>query len=202
MSTDSFNQARTSRTLLIRLRDSEDQRAWDEFHVRYSPMIRGWCHRWFPREADDMAQEVLLILARRLRTFEYDPGVGRFRGYLKTVTERLMAELKDRERGRPRLAGEGLLEQAEASQDLWDRLAGEYDLELLKRAKDNVRGRVEENTYRAYEATAEHGRKGAEVARELGMTVGAVHQAKYKVLIALQEEVKLLEHTSCGEVLS
>jgi len=65
-----------------------------------------------------------------------------------------------------------------------------------------VRGRVEPNTWWAYVETAEHGRKGAEVARELGMTVGAVHTARWYVLKLLKHEVAFLEHSSWREVLS
>jgi RNA polymerase sigma-70 factor (ECF subfamily) len=149
-----------------------------------------------------MVQEVLLLLAKSLREFEYDPSRGRFRGYLKTVTHRLMADLKERERGRRAVDGDGLLEEVEASVDLEARLAAEYDLELLEKAKASVRARVEPRTWSAYVETAEQGRKGAEVARELDMTVGAVHQAKYNVLTLLQREVAFLEHSSCREVLS
>ena len=99
MSTGNFDPARTRQSLLIRIRDLGDQPAWEEFHARYAPMIRGWCCQWFPREPDDMVQEVLLLLAKSLREFEYEPGKGRFRGYLKTVTHRLMADLKERAAG-------------------------------------------------------------------------------------------------------
>jgi RNA polymerase sigma factor (sigma-70 family) len=195
MSTGSFDPARTRQSLLIRLRDPGDQQAWEEFHARYAPMIRGWCRQWFPRETDDMVQEVLLLLARRLRTFEYEPG-KLFRGYLKTVTKNLMADLKERDRRRRLVDGDGLIENAEASDDLEARLAREYDLELLEQAKANIRGRVEPRTWSAYVETAEKGRKGAEVARELGMTVGAVHTAKWYVLKLLQHEVAFLEHSN------
>ena len=83
MNTSSIDTSRTHASLLIRLRDPADQQAWEQFHERYAPMIRGWCRHWFPRELDDMVQEVLLLLAKRLRTFEYEPGRGRFRGYLE-----------------------------------------------------------------------------------------------------------------------
>ena len=100
------------------------------------------------------------------------------------------------------LNGDGLVEEVEATMDLEARLAAEYDLELLEKAKENVRRRVEPNTWCAYVETAEQGRRGAEVARELGISVGAVHQAKYNVLTQLREEVRFLEH-SCGrEVMS
>ncbi len=58
------------------------------------PMIRGWCQRWFPREADDMVQEVMGELVFIMRSFTYKPEEGRFRGWLKTVTHRMMAHLK------------------------------------------------------------------------------------------------------------
>jgi len=202
MSTGSYDSARTSRTLLSRLRDPGDQQAWEEFHARYAPMIRGWCRHWFPRETEDMVQEVMLLLARRLRTFEYQPAKGRFRGFLKTVTNNLMADLKEKDRGHWAVNGDGLVEQVEASEDLEARLKAEYDLELLEKAKETVRARVEPRTWSAYVETAEQRRKGAEVSRELGMTVGAVHQAKYNVLTLLQQEVAFLDNSSWREVLS
>jgi RNA polymerase sigma factor (sigma-70 family) len=201
MTTGSFDQARTYWTLLIRLRDPEDQQAWVGFDARYAPMIRGWCRRWFPRETDDMVQEVMLVLVKRLRTFQYQPG-RLFRGYLKTVTHQFMADLKEKEERWPMVGGDGLAEDVEATLDLEARLAAEFDLELLEQAKANVRGRVEPNTWRAYVEMAEQGRKGADVARELGMKVGAVHQAKYNVLNLLREEVAFLENSCEREVMS
>jgi RNA polymerase sigma factor (sigma-70 family) len=195
MTTGSFDPARTSQTLLGRIRDPADHQAWEDFYARYSPMISGWCHQWFPRDAEDMVHEVMILLARRLREFVYDPAKT-FRGYLKTVTHRLMADLKERERVRRAISGDGLVEEVEAGEDLLARLAREFDLELLQKAKDNVRARVEPRTWSAYVEIAEQCRKGADVARELGMKVGAVSQAKYQVLTLLQQEIELLEHSN------
>jgi RNA polymerase sigma factor (sigma-70 family) len=201
MTTGSFDQSRTNWTLLIRLRDPEDQQAWEQFYTRYAPMIGGWCRRWFPRETEAMVQEVMLVLVKRLRTFQYQPG-KLFRGYLKTVTRQLMADLKEKEDRWPMVGGDGLAEDVEATLDLQARLAAEFDLELLEKAKENVRGRVEPRTWRAYVETAEQGRRGADVARELGMSVGAVHQAKWQVLKLLQQEVAFLENSCEREVMS
>jgi DNA-directed RNA polymerase specialized sigma24 family protein len=137
----------------------------------------------------------MILLARRLREFVYGPAKT-FRGYLKTVTNRLMADLKERERERRAKSGDGLLEELEAGEDLEARLAREFDLELLQKAKDNVRARVEPNTWLAYVETAEQGRKGADVAERLRMKVGAVHQAKYQVLTLLKQEVEFLQQSS------
>jgi RNA polymerase sigma factor (sigma-70 family) len=199
MSTSNVDPAPTSRTLLYDVREPGDHQAWEEFHARYAPMIRGWCQRWFPREADDMVQEVMGELVFIMRSYTYRPEKGRFRGWLKTVTLRMMARLK---RSQRLLVYTAALDAAEASTDLCERLGAEYDLELLEKAKENVRGRVEPRTWSAYVETAEQLRGRAEVARELGMKVGAVYQAKYHVLSLLQEEVAFLEHSSGREVLS
>jgi RNA polymerase sigma-70 factor (ECF subfamily) len=183
----------TSPTLIGRVRDPADGQAWGEFHDRYAPMIRGWCRRWFPREADDMAQEVLFRLVNCLKAFEYQPEKGRFRGYLKTVTHRLMADLKERASEPPVIGGDALFDQVEAPQDLLERLAAEYDLELLDEAKERVRRRVEGRTWSAYVETAERGRRPAKVARELGMSVGAVYQARYSVITELGRQIQELQ---------
>src|SRR5262245_31400848 len=111
--------ARTPRThasLLIRLRDPADGEAWAEFHQLYGPMIRGWCRHWFPRELDDMAQEVFMRLSTCLRGFEYQPEKGRFRGYLKTVTSRLMADLKEHRLRLHAVGDDDVLSQIEAGE--------------------------------------------------------------------------------------
>jgi RNA polymerase sigma-70 factor, ECF subfamily len=153
-------------------------------------MIREWCRQWFPNAADDMAHEVMVKLVFIMRSYTYQPEKGRFRGWLKTVTYHLMADLK---RSSKRVVVDfEALEGALAPIDLNDRLAAEFDLELLEEAKQNVRGRVEPRTWVVYLETAEQGRKGAEVARELGMRVGAVYKARRIVLGALREQVKTL----------
>jgi RNA polymerase sigma-70 factor (ECF subfamily) len=183
----------TSPSLLFRVRNTADQQAWDEFYRRYAPMIRGWCRHWFPHETDDMVQEVFVRLTKCLKAFEYEPGKGRFRGYLKTVTARLMKDMKEQSVRRPPTGGEGALDLVPAEDDLWHRLAAMFDLELLEQAKQHVRGRVTDRTWSAYVAVAEQGGFPADVARELGMKVGAVYQAKFSVITLLNREIELLK---------
>jgi hypothetical protein len=85
------------------------------------------------------------------------------------------------------------LERTEAGIDLQKRLETMFDLELLEEAKRRVRDRVEPKTWTAFEETAEKGRKPAEVARDLGMPVASVSQAKFKITMMLKEEVEKLK---------
>src|SRR5262249_55617213 len=75
-------------SLLGRLRlNPLDQAAWNEFVDRYGPMIFRWCRQQGLQgvDAEDVTQNVLLKLARRMRTFVYQPERGRFRDWLRTV---------------------------------------------------------------------------------------------------------------------
>jgi RNA polymerase sigma-70 factor (ECF subfamily) len=184
---------RTEAGLLLRIRDPQDKEAWEEFVAQYGPMIRAWCHHWFPRDTDDMVQEVFTRLIPRLQSFEYDPRKGRFLGWLKTFTQNLMARLKREQWPQVDDGEESPLDLLEAGEDLAARLAAEFDLELLEQAKRRVRERVHPHTWAAYLATAEQGRKPADVARELGMGVGAVFQAKYSMIAQLRHEIENLE---------
>jgi RNA polymerase sigma factor (sigma-70 family) len=192
MSTEDDSQSATSPSLIRRVSNTNDPAAWAEFLNRYTPMIRRWCRKWFPEETDDPVQEVLAFLVNQLPKFEYDPVKGRFRGWLKVTTHHLMADLK-RRWARDSNDASGALDEVAAREDLWERLAAEYDLELLEMAKERVRARVEPQTWSAYVETAEKGRKSTEVARQLHMAVGSVYQARYSVIQQLQREIGILE---------
>jgi RNA polymerase sigma-70 factor (ECF subfamily) len=186
----SSDSVRTDVALLEEIRDPRNREAWERFIARYGPMIRGWCRHWFPHDAEDGVQEVYAKLVAHLKTFEYNPAIGRFRGWLKTVTNRLMADLKE-VIPPAALYSEAVLDDAIARMDLFERLAAEYDLELLEKAKKRVRRRVSEQTWLAYVEMAEKGRDPAELARELGITPNAVYQAKHTVVSALRSEVMI-----------
>jgi RNA polymerase sigma-70 factor (ECF subfamily) len=190
MDDSSSDSTRTDSGLLNGVKDPANHEAWEKFIVRYEPMIRGWCFHWFPHEADEKAHDVLVTLLFRMKTFEYDRSKGRFRGWLKTVTQNLMAQLKRDQWPQADDADENPVDRVEAGEDLAARLAAEFDLELLEQAKDKVRDRVHPRTWAAYLATAEEWQKPAEVARQLGMRVGAVFQAKHSVIDMLRQEIE------------
>jgi RNA polymerase sigma factor (sigma-70 family) len=189
----------TSETLLGRLRQGpDDQAAWDRFVERYGPMIYCWCRRWRLQEADaeDVTQEVLLCLARKLRTFVYDPSRS-FRGWLRTLTERacldFFAERGQRDRASGDTAVLELLKSAPARADLMARLEEQFDQELMGEALDRVRLRVEPQTWEAFRLTATEGLSGDAAAARLGMRLTAVFKAKSRVLQLLRDEVARLE---------
>ncbi len=191
--------ASTSPTLLGRLaRSPADQAAWAEFVRRYGPQIQGWCSRWGLQESDaqDVAQNILVELARQMGGFRYDPA-GSFRAWLKTVAHRAWCRFLEARR-RPGLgtgdsAVAGLLESVEAGDDLMQRLEEESNRELLERAMARVRLRVQPKTWEAFRLLALEEKSGTEVAGRLGMKVGAAYVAKSNVIKMIEEEINRLD---------
>src|SRR5262245_56482687 len=175
--------ARTSITLLGRLQSNpDDKEAWSEFVRRYGRIIFRWCRHWNLQEADaeDVTQNVLLELARKMKTFTYDPSQS-FRGWLNTLTHAAWCDFVDSRRRHAQGSGDTVvllqLQEIAARDDLARRLEEEYDQELLELAVFEVRRRVAPATWEAFRLLAFEGLSGAEVAAQLGMSVGNVYVA-------------------------
>jgi RNA polymerase sigma-70 factor (ECF subfamily) len=188
----------TSVSLLERIRDdAANQDAWNDFIGRYSGPIYAWCRQWKLQEADaqDVTQAVLLRLAERLKTFQYDPAKS-FRAYLKTITHYAWQDfLESRHRPGGGAGGSVILEvldQVQARDDLVLRLQDEFDAEILDEAVRRVRQRVAEHTWEAFRLMAMEGLSGAEVAQQLNLKVLTAFKAKSKVQQMLQDEIKAL----------
>ncbi len=200
---DPANSA-TRVSLLVRLQGEGDEQAWGEFVQRYGPRIFQWCRRWGLQTADaeDVTQAVLLRVARRMRTFTYDPGRS-FRAWLKKVAHDAWVDLLQ-EQDRPGRRGSGdsgeldALRSVAARDDLIQRLDELYDLELLEMAMERVRQRVEPHTWEAFRLLGLEGLPGEEVARRLGMKVGMVFVARSRVQKMIREEARALEPAEEG----
>jgi RNA polymerase sigma-70 factor (ECF subfamily) len=195
---------RTSVTLLGRLKRSpQDEAAWVLFVERYGPLILKWARAWKLQMADaeEVTQQVLLKLVTALKRFEYDPGRGTFRGFLYTATHRLCVKLVSSPQFRERKGGSeirDLLAQREARVDLADRLAREYDQELMPIAFRLVEQRVKPHVWRVFYLRCVLGRPGSEVAREEGMKVATVHSVAGRVQRKIKDEIRRLAAEELG----
>lgn len=188
----------TNPTLLARLRhDPSNVAAWDEFVEHYGRHIYRWCRQWGLQDADaeDVAQEILLKLARKLRDFAYDPKSS-FRGWLKTVAHHAWRDFADGKQRTRAIADDHireLLQSVAARDDLIQKLEEAFDFELLEAAKLQVRLRVAPHTWEAFRLVAIEGLPATAVADRVQMQVAMVYVAKSKVQKMLREEIKKLE---------
>jgi RNA polymerase sigma-70 factor (ECF subfamily) len=180
----------TSASLLERLRQPGQEQAWTRFVQLYTPLLYHWACRLGLNEADaaDLVQDVLTLLVRKLPEFTYDHHKS-FRAWLRTVTlncwrnRRRRAEL-------PRAANPPDLDSLSADADAADAFADkEYRQWLVGRALELMQAEFQPTTWKACWECVVAGRPAAEVAAELGISVGAVYMAKSRVLSRLRQEL-------------
>lgn len=190
----------TRPSLLVRIRDARDSRAWAQFVELYAPLVYGFARKHGLQDADaaDLTQEVLRAVAAAVGRLDYDPQRGSFRGWLFTVVRNKLRNFLAN-RGRQPLASgdtavQNRLKEEPAPEDdaeeLWDL---EYQRRLLAWAAAQVRGTIQDSTWQAFWLTAVEGKSGKEVAGRLGMTVAAVYLAKSRVMARLKEQIRHLE---------
>ena len=186
----------TRASLLIRLRDSGDERAWALFVDLYAPLVYSYGRRQGLQDADaaDLTQTVLHALVRAIGRFDYDPRRGSFRSWLFTIVRNKLLTHLSKRRGSVQGCGDpatqALLEaQAVSDQEVavWET---EYEQRVFAWAVEQVRPRVHETTWQAFWQTAVEARPAKEVAAALGIRLAAVHVAKSRVLARLKAAVQ------------
>jgi len=190
----------TRPSLLIRLRDPRDERAWSEFVAIYTPLIHRLARQSGLQgaDADDLAQEVFRAVAGAIDRWDPDPARGSFRGWLFRIARNLVINGLDARRRQPMAAGDTevrrLIEQQPApGPDATALFEEEYRRGLFRWAVDRVRGEFRESTWQAFWQTAVEGRKPQEVAAALGLTAGAVYVYRNRVVARLRKAIEDVE---------
>jgi len=91
----------TRRTLLERVRDPADREAWEQFFELYAPLLEGYARaRGLARtDAQEVRDQCLEVLVRRLPTFEYERARGRFQAWLHEIARGEVVDHLRRARG-------------------------------------------------------------------------------------------------------
>jgi RNA polymerase sigma factor (sigma-70 family) len=190
----------TRRSLLVRLRDRGDGRAWAELLEIYEPLIyrlarrRGLQHA----DAEELTQEAFMAVAAAIERWDPDPSRGTFRGWLFRIARNMTINFLSR--ARPEDLGAGgtgfrlLLEQQPAPSPEEATLFGrEYKREAFRWAAGEIREEFQESTWNAFWSTAVEGRDIKETADALQMSVGAVYAARSRIMARLKRKLKQLE---------
>ncbi len=183
----------THATLLARLRDGEDRAAWQEFCDRYGELIQGFARRrgLQPSDCDDVVQETLLALTKSMPKFQYEPGKGSFRSYLKTIVLHTIFRRSRQKRGEVALREvEAEAERASNDSDTDAQWEEEWRQFHLRIAMKTIAAEFNETDRAAFDAYAVGGRDVGETAESLGMSVDQVYQAKSRILKRIGELVE------------
>ena len=193
MDPDEFIPTRAS--LLGRLKDWDDQTSWREFFDTYWRLIYGVARKagLTDAEAQDVVQETLLAVAKKMPGFIYDPAVDSFKGWLLTVTQwKIADQVRKRDNVAVRLSGAGETSALLCAdmQAIWDE---EWRAHLLHTALSRLKRRVQPAHYEMYYLHVIKEQSVKEVARTLRVNAAQVYLAKHRVGAALKLELKRTE---------
>lgn len=196
----SSDPTETRASLLIRLKNGEDQQAWQDFVAIYEPLVLRIAigKGLQPADAHDLAQEVLTRAAARLADWELAADRGSLRGWLSTVTRNLVVDFLRQRSRRPQPISDSMLQiqpGREEQDEEW--FSREEQQQIFRWAASRAESQVTASTWQAFWLTAVENRPAAEVARTLGISIGAVYIARSRTMARIRELASsVLEHST------
>lgn len=187
----------TQASLLLRLRDCDDQASWREFFGRYQGLIRRFALQagCTETEADEVVQETVIGVARKLPEFHYEPARCAFKTWLLNLTLwRVKDQLRKRKSWEGRLhrtpggppddsARTATVERVPDAS--LERLAATWDMEwhqtVLAAALARVKAEANLKDCQMFELHVLRGLAPREVARTLGVSTARVYLAKHRL---------------------
>ena len=188
----------TRRSLLGRLKDWHDQDSWQEFSRIYERLIldaairAGLSHA----EAQEVVQETLLSVAKKIAGFNYDANAGSFRNWLRQITRRRIVDQFRKRRPQIEQAAVGTtIEEIPDSgphnfETLWNE---EWHVALLDMARAFVRRKVGARQYRMFELYVLQQQPMPVVIKTLRVNAAQVYMAKYRITHLLKREMNQLQ---------
>ncbi len=188
----SASALQTNPSLLVRLRDAQDDDAWRVFLDLYGPVVYRSCRRRSLQDADatDVTQDVMIEVVHSIRTFVYQPERGRFRDWLWTITRRRLSRFFTRARDSRELPfDDESLNSSTAADPEW---SADFNARVLEIALERARPHFEPATWEAFRRVWIDDVAPSAAAIELQTTIDNIYLSKSRVLKRLEEEIRLL----------
>ena len=187
----------TSQSLLRRVR-GQDAAAWKRLVELYTPLVCYWCRRaqLSTEDTADLTQDVFRAVAGGIGNFRHENPSDTFRGWLRTVfRSKLLNFLEVKQRHQNATGGSEALKQLLQVPALEIEAEEEQQIisDLYNRAMALIQTDFEQNTWQAFWQMSVEEKSASDVATDLGMTTGAVHTARWRVLRRLRQELGDLE---------
>jgi RNA polymerase sigma-70 factor (ECF subfamily) len=192
----------TRQSLLERLKRWDDGESWRDFfnlygRLLYSTAIKAGLN---DAEAQDVVQDTIIMVAKKMGGFKYDPKVDSFKGWLLFLTrKRIAMEYRKRARARLAPAGEqnpGGVEIEEIADPATMELEAVWDEEWARTMWEAALARVKEQVapkqFQMFDLYIIQERPATEVAQKLGVTVAQVYLAKHRISALLKKELAQL----------
>jgi RNA polymerase sigma-70 factor (ECF subfamily) len=195
----------TRQTLLERLKNLDDQPSWQDFFDTYWRLIYSVAIKagLTEAEAQDVVQETVMAVTRKIADFKPDPSFGSFKSWLLLITRRRIA---DQFRKRP----SDLVPRSDRSDDTtrtptvervpdpasldwesaWDQ---QWQKNLVELAMERVKEQASPKEYLLFHQQVVKEWPAGKVASKYNVSRASVYMAKYRIGRLIKEEVRRLE---------
>lgn len=193
----------TRRSLLNRLRDLDDHASWQAFFDTYWRLIYNVARKsgLGDAEAQDVVQETVIAVARRMPAFRYDPSKGSFKQWLLVITRRrIQDQLRKIYRSGTNFTSDlGAVEPEAASPALppdaqlektWEE---EWQGHILQAALLRVRQRANPKHYQVFDYCVLRNLPHSQVARMFGLNPAQVYLAKHRIGLTVRRTAREIE---------
>ncbi len=196
----------TRDTLLVRLRQWQDQDSWREFFELYWKLIYTTACRagLSDAEAQDVVQETIISVSKHLPTFRYNPSIGSFKAWLLRITRcRITDQLRKRMprndcRQVPAADDTKRTDAIErlpdpnsvAPGDIWD---AEWEKNLMDVAIARVKNKVKPKQFQIFDLYVFKQWPVKVITTRFKIGSAQVYLAKHRVARLIRDEIKQLQ---------
>lgn len=194
----------TRRSLVDRLANWDDRQRWQEFFDTYWKLIySAACKSGLTdAEAQEVVQETIINVAKKIDKFRYDPAIGSFKGWLLQITRwRIADQFRKRAPGQAKYArspDDRLTATIDRLPDsnaidldaLWEK---EWQDNLFAAAITRIKKKVDPKQFQIFDCYVRKDWPAQKVAEQLNVNIGQVYLARHRVSALLKKEIKMLE---------
>jgi RNA polymerase sigma-70 factor (ECF subfamily) len=184
----------TRPSLLLRIKDRSDAEAWKDFQELYAPLLYRYARaRGLSREdAEDVRDECIAVVARKIAAFEYDKAKGGFKNWLYRIASGKVIDLLRQHREKHADSGQmaALADSEPTPDEAWET---NWRNQHLMYCVEQVRSCVSEKNHEAFRLLSYEECSVEDVCARLDMTPEQVYQAKSRVLKQVRQLLRELE---------
>jgi RNA polymerase sigma factor (sigma-70 family) len=188
----------TRQSLLSRLKNWDDRESWNAFFDTYWKLIYYTAQKAGLTEAEcqDVVQETVIYVCRKMPQFKYDSKTGSFKAWLLNLTQwRIRDQVRKRlpreERKITTEDGEtDLLDSIPDPQTTWD---VEWEKNLFDAATERVKRKIDPKLFQIFDLYVLQNWRPEKVRKLLNISSTQVYVAKHRVLSLLKKEMRHLE---------
>jgi RNA polymerase sigma-70 factor (ECF subfamily) len=183
----------TRKTLLQRVRDNTDSQAWEQFFALYAPLLESYARALglSPCDAEEVRDECLALITKRMPAFEYERSKGSFKSWLYRLAHGKVVDLLRRPTSQ-RASTESWLaleDSANALDERWETL---WRREHLRHAFTEARRDESAVTLQVFELVLIEGLPVPEVCERTGLNARQIYKVKARMLKRVRDVLQRL----------